>query len=154
MFLKNKKTTSPVAPIKGAVPSIISRNMHMLGNIVHDDGIVDFDGTLDGNIRCKILTVRPNGVIQGEVTVETLHAYGKIIGTIKAKNVYLYNGCHIEGIVMHEQLSIEDGAFIDGKCKRTDKLPDSSITQDCDGFMTDEKSPKTTKMLENIRLIR
>ena len=146
MFRKPTKEQSPSK--KTSIPSIITRDMHILGNIVHEDGVVDMDGTLDGNIRCHTLTIRPSGLVTGEITAEVVQVYGKVNGLIKAKNVSLLAGCHIEGIVMHEQLSIQDGAYIDGKCKRTDKMPSSEMLQN------DEDMPqKPVKILENIRLI-
>jgi len=148
MFLKNK--AKPAVASKNASLSVISQDMHMLGNILHEDGRIDFDGTLDGNVRCKSLSLRKNAIIQGEITVETLHVYGRVNGVIKAKNVYLYSGCHVEGIIMHEQLSIEDGAFVDGKFKRTDKASSERLVFDPNS----ESEEKPVKMLENIRLIR
>lgn len=124
--------------------SVVGRHLHMLGNIVYEGGTVDFDGTLDGNLRCEALTLRGNGVINGEIIAHTVRIYGKVNGLIKAKNVHLYSGAYIEGIVMHEQLVIEDGAFIDGKCKRTDKPSEAADAA---------ASAKPLRMMENIRLI-
>ena len=149
MFRKSKKESTVSTARKGSIPSIVARDMHILGNIIHEDGVIDFDGTLDGNIRCDSLTIRANGVITGEIEATNLQVYGHVNGLIKAKNVVLLDGCRIEGTVMHEQLSIEDGAFIDGTCKRTDKTASSELLQN------DEDMPESTaKMLENIRLIR
>lgn len=151
MFLRNKgsagKTTTPK---KEAIPSVIARDMHILGNIVNEGGMVDLDGTLDGNLRCETLIVRAGGVVTGEVVANSVQVYGRVNGLIKAKIVHLFAGCHIEGIVMHEQLTIEDGAYIDGKCKRTDKpaAPRGPLE------LGDELQEKPVKMLENIRLIR
>lgn len=153
MFLRNK--SNPVTKIASnslGVPTVIAQDLHFLGNIV-SDGVIDFDGKIDGNIRCHTLNVRKNGVVNGEVVADDVFVYGKIKGTIRAKNVYLYASCHIEGIVMHESIAIEDGAFLDGKCKRTDK-PTSGDTGD--GIEDTSTSAPTSggfKILENIRLI-
>lgn len=153
MFRKNKDAT-PTTRSKAASPSVISKDMHVLGTIV-SDGMVDCDGTIDGNVRCHTLTVRESGVIKGDVTADTVLVYGKINGLIRAKTVQLFATCHIEGIVMHESLSIEDGAFIDGKCKRTDKpltaKPEDDSSSD---IQTDDEGGDKIKVLENIRLIR
>ena len=156
MFRKNSKPSkaSGGTSSKALVPTIISRDLHMLGNIVHEEGTVDMDGTLDGNLRCRHLTIRANGIIQGEVQADSVQVYGRVNGLIRARQVSLHAGCHIEGIVMHEQLSIEDGAFVDGKLKRIDKLVENrqeklEIPLDS---TTDEIKP--IKVLENIRLIR
>lgn len=118
---KSQDKAQNKAQARGLVAlSVIARDAHILGALV-SDGSIDLDGTVDGNIRCHALTVRKNGNIKGDVNVDALHVYGKINGIINAKNVHLYADCYVEGIIMHEGLIIEDGAFMDGKCKRTDK---------------------------------
>ena len=156
MFLKNNTQgangVASSSSKKETLPSIITRDMNILGNIV-GDGIIDFDGTLDGNIRCKTLTLRSNASVKGEVLAESVFVYGRVRGLIRAKNVHLYASCNVEGIIMHEAITIEDGAFVDGKFKRTDRAnpedeSEGSFTFD-DGGTSDD-----TKILDNIRLIR
>lgn len=139
---------------KKLVPSVIANGMHILGNIVCD-GIMDFDGTIDGNIKCQTLTVRALGLVNGEISADTVIVYGKVKGTIKAKAVQLLAGCQVEGVVMHETLSIEDGAFLDGKCKRTDKVvlnDNKDIIEEDSEDESDADAPPM-KVLENLRLI-
>ena len=149
MFLKTKKSdilnSAPVVPKKSLVPSVISQDLNVLGTIV-SEGAVDFSGTMDGNVRCQSLTVRVDGRIAGEIHAESVHIYGHVKGIIRAREVHLYSNAHIEGIIMHASLSIEDGAFIDGTCKRTDKLPvmDSS---------DQPQDASTVEILENLRLM-
>ena len=158
MFQKNNKSGAPSAPggksnKKEATPSVITRDVNVLGNIV-SDGNIDFDGMLNGNIRCATLTIRTNGYIKGEVVANHVIVYGKIKGLIRAKHVQLCSTCNVDGIVMHETISIEDGAFLDGKCKRTDKVQ-TSEDEDNDGdFAFEDSSATDLKVLENIRLIR
>lgn len=159
MFSKSNKSgadkPAPVGKIaagkKDAVPSIIAQDMHLLGNIVCD-GTIDFDGKIDGNIRCTTLNVRKNGAVNGEITADDVFVYGKVKGTIRAKNVYLFAASNVEGIVMHESIAIEDGAFLDGKLKRTDKLAASDDSET--GDIIDAEPADTVKLFENIRLIR
>lgn len=150
MFLKNK--SNPVSKIaeggRNLVPTVIAQDFHLLGNIV-SEGVIDLDGKVDGNVRCHTLNVRKNGVITGEVMADDVFVYGKIKGTIRAKNVYLYASCHIEGIVLHESIAIEDGAFLDGKCKRTDRQGES----DAGDGIEDMTSGGGLRMLGNIKLI-
>jgi cytoskeletal protein CcmA (bactofilin family) len=135
---------------KKAVPSVVSSDMHILGNIV-SDGIIDFDGTIDGNIRCGSLVLRHNGKVNGEVHADNVQVYGRVKGLIKAKSVQLHSTCCVEGIVMHEAISIEDGAIIDGKMKRTNKVP--SATGMDDDQEDSETGGSTPKLMDNIRLI-
>ncbi len=115
-----KPETALAALKKGAVPSVFSRDMSVLGTIV-SEGAIDFSGTMDGNIRCQSLTIRVDGNVSGEVDAESVFIYGRVKGNVRARDVHLFSTCHIEGIIMHETLSIEDGAFIDGSCKRMDR---------------------------------
>lgn len=154
MFLKSKPATvGKIATTgkKDMVPSIIGQDFHLLGNIV-SDGIIDFDGTIDGNIRCHTLNIRKHAAVKGEVVADDVFVYGKVKGIIRAKNVYLFSSCRIEGIVMHESIAIEDGAFIDGKCKRTDK-PQDAHADEADSFEEEETTAGDIQVLENIRLI-
>jgi cytoskeletal protein CcmA (bactofilin family) len=151
MFRKtnNKKQEAPLLAAtvkKNAVPSVFSSDLNVLGTIV-SEGAVDFSGTMDGNIRCQTLTVRADGKISGEIHAESVHVYGLIKGIIRARDVHLFSTCHIEGIIMHESLSIEDGAFIDGSCKRTDRINTSES-----GELLPQDS-NTVEILENLRLL-
>lgn len=157
MFKKNNSGGTSVMKSSGnrkeQIPSVMTSDVHVLGNIV-SDGNVDFDGTLNGNIRCATLTIRANGFIKGEVVANNVMVYGKVKGLIRAKNVQLFSTCNVEGIIMHETVAIEDGAFIDGKFKRTDKVhTDDEATEEGD-FVFDETNTVDQKLLDNIRLIR
>lgn len=153
MFSRNK--SNPVSKIasnvRSAVPTVVSQDLHFLGNII-SDGVIDFDGKIDGNIRCHTLNVRKHGIVNGEVTAEEIFVYGKVKGIIRAKNVYLYASCHIEGVILHESIAIEDGAFIDGKCKRTDK-PESDSSGSYEDFEETPPPVGGLRALGNVKLI-
>lgn len=117
MFWKNKRSATTSA---GHSPSIIAQDLRVLGNLA-GDGMVDVAGVIDGNVRAAAFTLRPQGVVNGEIVADTVHIYGRVKGMIRARHVHLHSSSHIEGVVLHESLSIEDGAYIDGKCKRSDK---------------------------------
>lgn len=165
MFRKNKTTTptnttasKPTPSKKDVIPSVMSSDINVLGNII-SDGNIDFDGTINGNIRCNVLIIRGNGSIKGEVMANNVLIYGRVKGLIRAKNVHLYATCNVEGIIMHETISIEDGAFVDGKFKRTDKVEldeelENADDNDTSDFSFDDSNSIDSKMLENIRLIR
>ena len=159
MFRKNKAentalngTATPT--IKKSVPSIISADLNVLGNLV-SDGTVDIDGAVDGNVKAEQATIRPNGKVRGDVTANVVHIYGEVHGVIRASSVFLYSSCRIEGIVVHQSLSVEDGAFIDGKLKRmqdrVSSSPDSiEVVRDDD---EDNTSTEALAFRSNLRLI-
>jgi len=162
MFHKNNqsgvaKANRGLANKKETIPSIITKDIDILGNIV-SDGNVDFDGNLNGNIRCATLTIRANGTVKGEVIGNHVMVYGTVKGLIRAKHVQFFAGANVEGIIMHETIVIEDGAMVDGKFKRTDKIqPAEEESEDSDSSFAFDEEPAASaeiKVLENIRLIR
>lgn len=160
-----KQSPDSVIGKRGVTPSVIAGDMHVLGNIV-SEGVLDIDGKIDGNIRCHTASVRENGRVKGDVIAEVVHVYGAVEGLVKAKSVILYATAKVTGTVMHESLSIEDGAFIDGKLKRTDKLfiedehhqpPAVTIPMLESLFGNDNEDPASDAeriVLENLRLLR
>jgi len=150
LFRKTKRSSDAEIK-KDALLSVLARDMHVLGTLV-SDGTLDFSGTVDGNVRCHTLTIRAEGSIRGDVTADVLHVYGKINGLIRAKHVHLYENCHVEGIIMHETLTMEDGAFLDGSCKRTDK-PVSDSDFMIDSSLDEHVETTASRMFDNIRLI-
>ncbi len=161
MFQKAKKTDASAKPAKSrqGLPSVITSDVHLLGNLV-SESVVDFSGTIDGNIHCDVLTLRSDGVVKGEIVANTVNIHGTVKGLIRAKVVNLLASCKVEGIIIHEQLSIEDGAFVDGKFKRSDRISitssaaDEASMADSNTEYLDFRPAENLKVLENIRLIR
>lgn len=146
------------------VPSVISEDMQVLGNII-SHGMLDIDGQIEGNVKCHTATIRPNGRVRGDMQAEEVHVHGQVEGIIKANTVCLYASARVQGTIMHESLSIEDGAFVDGKFKRTDKIfieydeqQALAETPQFEGTIeSDNPEPQTQEelqMLENLRLIQ
>ncbi len=115
-------------------PTIIAADVNMLGNII-SEGVLDIDGKIEGNLKCKCVTIRKNGRIKGDILAEEVHVFGEVQGLIKAREVHLFASCHVEGVIMHEALTIEDGAFVDGQFKRRDRMrPEDEDADDVAGI--------------------
>lgn len=146
-------------------PSVIAANMNVLGNVV-SDGILDIDGQIDGNVRAEIVTLRPNGRIRGDLMAAEVYVHGTVDGLIKAQAVNLFATAVVHGTIMHETITVEDGAQVDGKLKRSplpaieDKREPSvglvgAAAQE-GSFLIDTDEPQSEreiKILENLRLI-
>lgn len=158
MFLKTNKTESAALNNNVAnkkVPSLVSGGLHILGNLV-GDGAIDIDGSVEGNVKSEQVTVRANGKISGDIVAQVVHIYGEVRGLIKAHAVHVYSSARIEGIIMHHSLTVEDGAFIDAKLKRSNENPSLSIDfaneeeQTSDGFLESAPSYVTNPTLRLI----
>ncbi len=151
MFLRTNNAAGTPADknaSKKSTPSVIASDFNLLGNIICD-GIVDFDGKIDGNIRCQSIVVRKNGVINGEISAQSVQVHGRVIGMIRAEHVSLFPSCTVEGIIMHQTISIADGAVVDGKIKRTEH-PSAEVDDGDSGSASEGGSPR---LLEGFKLI-
>lgn len=123
MFSRNKKNaTNPATqkqgrPVKPAIPSIISVDLKMTGDL-HSDGEIQVDGTVVGDIRTKTLLIGKTAKIKGEIFADNVRIHGTVNGQIKARSVILAKTAHVTGDILHEDLSIETGAFLEGLCNR------------------------------------
>lgn len=124
MFSRNNKNKGaqasgqkPAAPAKPAVPSIISADLKMTGDL-NSNGEIQVDGKVAGDIRTKTLLVGKTAEITGEIIADIVRVHGNVNGQIKARTVTLVKTAHVVGDILHEDLSIETGAFLEGLCKR------------------------------------
>lgn len=108
----------------GAAPSIIGVDVKLSGNLI-TVGEVQFDGHIEGDLRCGSLTIGETATIEGSVVAESVIVHGTLSGTIRAKTVRLERTSKVLGDVLHEDLAIASGAHIEGRCERiTNALED------------------------------
>ncbi len=103
---------------KIAPSSLISSSTYIKG-FVKSDTELYVDGTIEGDINCKTLIVGINGKIKtNSIDVEKIVVYGNVEGNINAISVYLGSSARINGNIFHKDISIENGAFINGDLKQ------------------------------------
>ena len=114
MFSKSKKNNNQQqsAPSR-TVPSIISADLQIVGDL-ESSGEVQIDGNVSGDIRAKVLLVGEGAVIKGEIIADTVRVHGHVNGQIKAKFVNLAKTANVIGDILHENLSIQEGAYLEG----------------------------------------
>jgi cytoskeletal protein CcmA (bactofilin family) len=125
MFSKNNKNQpaggSPQAPAKPAPPSLISRDLKIVGDL-KSDGEIQVDGSVEGDIRSKTLLIGESAHVKGEITADSVVVHGTVNGQIKAKAVKLAASAHMVGDILHEDLAIETGAYLEGHCRRMEEV--------------------------------
>jgi cytoskeletal protein CcmA (bactofilin family) len=97
-----------------APASLISQDLTIDG-VIAGEGDLHVDGTVRGEIRIGKLTLGDTGHVEGAIIAETVEARGRIIGSVTAKQVRLSGTAYVDGDITHEQLSIELGAFFQGR---------------------------------------
>lgn len=108
----------------GGVPSIISADLKVLGDL-HSNGDIQIDGTVEGDINSRTLTVGESAVIKGAVHAETVRVCGSVEGEVSGTNIAITSAAKIVGDVIHQSLAIEAGAFIEGHLRRLEPAKSS-----------------------------
>jgi cytoskeletal protein CcmA (bactofilin family) len=111
---------------KSSVPSIISPDLRINGDMVCS-GDIQIDGWVEGDIQSRNVVVGEGATVHGAVQAENVRICGIINGQIRADNVTLEKTARVTGDILHKSLSIEQGAFLEGMCKRIDSSANGAI---------------------------
>jgi cytoskeletal protein CcmA (bactofilin family) len=112
------------------VASLIASDTTIDGGISGDTEL-HVDGVVRGDIVVARLSIGETGHVEGAIQAEIVEARGRVVGSITAKQVRLYASCHVDGDITHEQLTMEAGAFFQGrslKFQRPASAPMAAIT--------------------------
>src|SRR5512147_988496 len=105
--------------LKTSVPSIISADLRINGDLVCS-GDVQVDGWVEGDIQSRNIVIGEGATVHGSLQAETVRICGLVKGQIKADSVVLEKTAKVTGDVLHKTLAIEQGASLEGMCKRLD----------------------------------
>ena len=97
--------------------TVIGDGLKILGNVTAD-GLVEVNGQIEGNLHCNSLIVSPKAHIVGSITAERVVVNGKVEGPIQGGEVVLKSQANVVGDIHHQSLTIEKGAYFDGRAKQ------------------------------------
>lgn len=100
-------------------PSVIGTDLTIVGNLV-SRGEVQIEGEVQGDIHGTNVVIGDKARITGGIVGEEIVVRGHVMGSIRGKRVMLQSTSHVEGDVFHQALSIEQGAFFEGKSRRSE----------------------------------
>jgi cytoskeletal protein CcmA (bactofilin family) len=104
---------------QAAAPSIISADMKVVGNL-QSGGDIQIEGSVEGDIKSRTVTIGENAHINGSINADMANVHGHVNGKINASSVRISKTANIQGDIIYETLSIEEGAVIDGQIRRND----------------------------------
>jgi cytoskeletal protein CcmA (bactofilin family) len=131
--------------LKNSVPSIISADLRINGDLVCS-GDVQVDGWVEGDIQSRNIVIGEGATVQGGLQAETVRVCGVVNGQIKADSVILEKSAKVTGDVLHKTLAMEQGASLEGMCKRMDA---TAVTSKPGDLKTPESKFGETKMAES-----
>jgi cytoskeletal protein CcmA (bactofilin family) len=97
--------------------TVIGDGLKIFGNVTAE-GLVEINGQIEGDLQCTSLIVSPKGRIVGSVTAEHVVVNGRVEGPIRGGDVALKSQAHVVGDIHHQNLTIEKGAYFDGRAKK------------------------------------
>ncbi len=120
MFGSKERAGTPQAMDEGPVArSHIAAGMSVTGDIEGDIDLL-LDGKLEGNLRCRSVTIGRSGELIGRVQAQEAVIDGRVEGNIEAKSVRLNITATMIGDVRHDVIEVAAGAKIEGRYSRID----------------------------------
>ena len=120
-MFRSKKTESRLTVDKFS--SLISDNVSMTGDLEFEGGL-KVSGVIKGNVTHKqgtssLLALSAEGRIEGCVSSHDALIDGTIIGDLAVEHLLeLHSNARIRGNISYRQLSMENGAVVDGTLNR------------------------------------
>lgn len=102
-----------------SAPSVIGPDLIITGNLT-SKGEMQIDGEVQGDIRATNLIVGERARITGTIVSDEAIIRGQVMGSIRSRRVMMQASSHVEGDVYHTTLAIEQGAYFEGKSRRTE----------------------------------
>jgi len=96
--------------------SVISRALKITGQLESSEDI-EIQGEIEGDVRALSVRVGPGAKVHGTVFGEQVELAGTVDGKIEARKVVLTSSAHMSGDVIHQDISIQSGAYISGHLK-------------------------------------
>jgi cytoskeletal protein CcmA (bactofilin family) len=122
-FLAEPMVLTEAARRAPKVASLIAEDLIIEGGLTGDVEL-HIDGAVRGDVRVSRLSIGETGSVEGSVQAESVDCRGRVVGSITAPQVRLFGAAHVDGDVTHDQLTIETGAYFQG---RSLKLPRTQV---------------------------
>ena len=94
--------------------SLLAGDLKIDGALV-STGDLHIEGVVLGDVTGVRVTLGETGRIEGDIQADSIDVRGQILGSINARQVRLAASGHVEGDITHEQLSVEAGAYFQGR---------------------------------------
>jgi cytoskeletal protein CcmA (bactofilin family) len=110
--------TARAASSSGAA-STIGADLSITGNL-ESKGEIQIEGEVQGDVHAARIIIGEQARITGALVADEVVVRGSVQGSIRGNNVTFQAASHIEGDVFHKSLAIEQGAYFEGKSRRSD----------------------------------
>jgi cytoskeletal protein CcmA (bactofilin family) len=114
-----RAATAPFAPVVTAASgaSVFGSDLIILGDritIVSQSKLL-IEGRIRGDVHAREVVINKEGSVTGEIWAEQIDVLGEVRGSLIAVTLRLHDSAKVNGDVMHQKLSIAEGAEFDGE---------------------------------------
>jgi cytoskeletal protein CcmA (bactofilin family) len=113
--------TLPIAPAAttAAGISVIGTDLTILGDriTIISQSKLQIDGQIRGNVHGREVFINKGGSVTGEIWAERVDVGGAVRGPIVAVNIALHDSARVEGDIIHQKISLSEGAEFDGRAR-------------------------------------
>jgi cytoskeletal protein CcmA (bactofilin family) len=120
--------------------STIGEDLRITGN-VSSKGEIHLDGEVHGDVSCVALVLGESATLKGNVTAEDVVIRGRLIGSVRGLRVTLQSMSHVEGDIYHQSLALEQGAYFEGRSRRSDDPMGAGDAASANGSAAKESEP-------------
>ena len=124
-------TQMPQVQPKAEIPglpsgvSLISPDLRIVGDL-HSSGEIRIDGRVEGDVSSSQAMIGEGAHVQGSIFASSVLVAGAVSGQVDAEEVTIAKTAKVLGDVVHLSLSIEAGAFLEGRCRRKETVAPAS----------------------------
>jgi len=114
--------------------TVIAKGLKIVGSVTAE-GLVEVNGQVDGELHCTSLIISRGAHVAGTIAAGRVVVDGRVEGPIQGDDVILKSQAHVVGDIHHQSLSIESGAFFDGRSvhararQATERVEKKSVKQ-------------------------
>jgi len=98
--------------------TVIAKGLKIVGSVTAE-GLVEVNGQIEGEMHCTSVIVSRGAFVCGTIAAERVIVDGSVEGPIQGGEVVLKSQAHVVGDIHHHSLSIESGAYFDGRSQQT-----------------------------------
>ena len=98
--------------------TVIAKGLKIVGSVTAE-GLVEVNGQIEGEMHCTSVIVSRGAHVCGTISAERVMVDGTVEGPIQGREVILKSQAHVVGDIHHQSLSIESGAYFDGRSQQT-----------------------------------
>jgi cytoskeletal protein CcmA (bactofilin family) len=99
--------------------TVIGAGLTVTGNL-ESKGEVQVEGEVQGDVHAQHIVIGEQARITGALIAEEIVVRGNVLGSIRGNAVTFHSTSRVEGDVFHKSLVIEQGAFFEGKSRRSE----------------------------------